>query len=128
MLGKGEEASGGRDKDSNLANAYEAVVGALFLDGGFEVAKDFIFESMDVKNKSAKLITGGIDSKTQLQMAVQAKCSVAPHYRVISKDGPDHEPIFIVEVLIGEKVITTGNGRSINRAEMQAAARALRML
>ena len=128
VLGKGEEASGGRDKDSNLANAYEAVVGALFIDGGFDVAKDFIFESMDIKSKSAVLVSSENDSKTQLQMAVQAKCAVAPHYRVISKDGPDHKPTFVVEVLIGEKVITTGKGTSRNRAEMEAASRALEML
>ena len=111
-----------------MANAYEAVVGALFIDGGFDVAKDFIFESMDIKSKSAELVSGENDSKTQLQMAIQAKCALSPHYRIISKEGPDHKPTFIVEVLVGEKVITTGKGTSRNRAEMKAAARALEML
>jgi len=128
VLGKGEEASGGREKDSNLANAFEAIVGALFLDGGYEMARVFILETLDIEEKSAALITGGNDPKTQLQMLVQAKCAVAPHYRIISRDGLDHKPIFIVEVLVGEKVITTGQGSSRNRAEMEAASKALMML
>ena len=128
VLGKGEDASGGRDKDSNLANAFEALVGALFIDGGFEVAKGFILESIDIQARNPELIDSQHDSKTKLQMAVQAKSSVPPHYRVISKEGPDHEPTFVVEVLIGEKVITTGKGTSRNRAEMQAASRALKMV
>ena len=103
-------------------------MGALFLDGGYEMARVFILETLDIEEKSAALITGGNDPKTQLQMLVQAKCAVAPYYRIISRDGLDHKPIFIVEVLVGEKVITTGQGSSRNRAEMEAASKALMML
>lgn len=125
VLGKGEEASGGRDKDSNLANVFEALVGALFLDRGYDVASRFILENLDIESK---IVSDGNDSKTELQIVVQAKCGMTPHYRIISKVGPDHQPTFKVEVLIGERVIATGKGTSRTRAEMHAASRALKTL
>jgi len=65
------------------------------------------------------------DSKTDFQILVQSKTSFTPYYKLISKDGPDHDPVFVVEVLVGDKVIGNGVGTSINKAEMQAAANAL---
>ncbi len=127
-LGRGEEASGGRDKDSNLADAYEALVGALFLDGGYIGAKEFILENLNVGCIDLETVTNSNDSKTELQIVVQAKFSVPPFYRIISKEGPDHDPRFVVEVLVDGEVLATGEGTSRNRAEMEAASKALRIL
>lgn len=127
-LGRGEEASGGKEKDSNLADAYEALVGALFLDGGYAAAREFILENLDVGCIDLETVINSNDSKTELQIAVQAKFSVPPFYRIISKEGPDHDPSFVVEVLVDGEVLATGEGTSRNRAEMEAASKALGIL
>ena len=125
LLGKGEEGSGGRNKESNLANAFEALVGALFLDRGYSIASQFILQNMNIGSPINCLMKNHKDSKTDFQILVQSKTSFTPYYKLISKDGPDHDPIFVVEVLVGDKVIGNGVGTSINKAEMQAAANAL---
>ena len=125
LLGKGEEGSGGRNKESNLANAFEALVGALFLDRGYSIASQFILQNLNIGSPINCLMKNHKDSKTDFQILVQSKTSFTPYYKLISKDGPDHEPIFVVEVLVGDKVIGNGVGTSINKAEMQAAANAL---
>jgi ribonuclease-3 len=125
LLGKGEEGSGGRNKESNLANAFEALVGALFLDRGYSIASQFILQNLNIGSPIKCLMKNHKDSKTDFQILVQSKTSSTPYYKLISKDGPDHDPIFVVEVLVGDKVIGNGVGTSINKAEMQAAANAL---
>ena len=125
LLGKGEEGSGGRNKESNLANAFEALVGALFLDRGYSTASQFILQNLNIESPINCLMKNHKDSKTDFQILVQSKTSFTPYYKLISKDGPDHDPIFVVEVLVGDKVIGNGVGTSINKAEMQAAANAL---
>ena len=125
LLGKGEEGSGGRNKESNLANAFEALVGALFLDRGYSIASQFILQNLNIESPINCLMKNHKDSKTDFQILVQSKTSFTPYYKLISKDGPDHDPIFVVEVLVGDKVIGNGVGTSINKAEMQAAANAL---
>ena len=125
LLGKGEEASGGRNKESNLANAFEALVGALFLDRGYSAASQFILQNLNIESPDIRGVKSHNDSKTDLQTLVQSKTSSTPYYKLISKDGPDHDPVFVVEVLVGDKVIGNGVGTSINKAEMQAAANAL---
>ena len=125
LLGKGEEGSGGRNKESNLANAFEALVGALFLDRGYSIASQFILQNLNIGSPINCLMKNHKDSKTDFQILVQSKTSFTPYYKLISKDGPDHDPIFVVEVLVGDKVIGNGVGTSINKAEMQAAANAL---
>jgi len=126
LLGNGEEGSGGRNKDSNLANAFEALVGAFFLDRGYLNAKEFILENLDVMSKRSQRIASKNDPKTELMSITQSKFSVSPHYRIARKYGPPHKPTFIVEVLIGEKVIATGKSTSRNRAEKEAASKAIR--
>ena len=125
LLGKGEEGSGGRNKESNLANAFEALVGALFLDRGYSIASQFILQNLNIGSPINCFMKNHKDSKTDFQILVQSKTSFTPYYKLISKDGPDHDPIFVVEVLVGDKVIGNGVGTSINKAEMQAAANAL---
>jgi|TARA_B110000263_G_scaffold247510_1_gene260504 ribonuclease-3 len=125
LLGKGEEGSGGRNKESNLANAFEALVGALFLDRGYSTASQFILQNLNIESPINCLMKNHKDSKTDFQILVQSKTSFTPYYKLISKDGPDHDPVFVVEVLVGDKVIGNGVGTSINKAEMQAAANAL---
>ena len=125
LLGKGEEASGGRDKDSNLANAFEALVGALLLDRGYAASSQFVLQNLNIESPGTGFWKGRNDPKTDLQILVQSKTSFTPDYKLISRDGPDHNPIFVVDVLIGDKVMGNGVGSSISKAEMQAAANAL---
>ena len=125
LLGKGEEASGGRNKDSNLANALEALVGALFLDRGYPAASQFILQNLNIESPDNSCVKSHNDSKTDLQTLVQSKTLFTPYYKLISKDGPDHDPTFVVEVRVEDKVMGTGVGTSINKAEMEAAANAL---
>ena len=127
-LGKGEEVSGGRDRNTNLANAFEALVGALFLDRGYTKAREFILENLDIKAIDLEAISNKNDPKTELQIVAQGKFLDTPVYRVVSKEGPDHNPRFFVEVLIEGEVVATGEGTSRNRAEMKAATIALRIL
>jgi ribonuclease-3 len=125
LLGKGEEASGGRNKESNLANAFEALAGALFLDRGYSAASQFILQNLNIESPDIRGVKSHNDSKTDLQTLVQSKTSFTPYYKLISKDGPDHDPTFVVEVRVEDKVMGTGVGTSINKAEMEAAANAL---
>jgi len=125
LLGKGEEASGGRNKDSNLANAFEALVGALLLDRGYSAASQFVLKNLNIESPGTGFVKGRNDPKTDLQILVQSKTSFTPYYQLISREGPDHNPIFVVDVLVEDKVMGNGVGPSISKAEMQAAANAL---
>lgn len=122
FLGKGEEATGGRERDSITSDTMEALIGAIYLDGGFTNAKEFIhrFILSDLENK--KLF---FDSKTILQEIVQAKTAQEISYRLIREEGPDHDKSFYVEVRIGNKSYGTGKGRTKKSAEQQAAYEAI---
>lgn len=118
MLGKGEELTGGRKRDSIVSDACEAVIGAIYLDGGFANAKEFIhrFILKDLENK--KLF---FDSKTILQEIVQANFKEGISYHLIGEEGPDHNKIFRVAVHIGEEEYGVGEGRTKKAAEQEAA-------
>lgn len=122
LLGKGEEATGGRKRDSITSDAMEALIGAIYLDGGFTNAKEFIhrFILTDLENK--KLF---YDSKTILQEIVQADMEEGISYHLIKEEGPDHNKSFTVEVKIGETVYGTGSGRTKKAAEQEAAYKAI---
>ncbi len=122
LLGKGEEATGGRFRDSVTSDAMEVLIGAIYLDGGFTNAKEFIhrFVLTDLENK--KLF---YDSKTILQEMVQAKKDGDVTYRLVKEEGPDHNKSFYVEVLIGGAVMGEGSGRTKKAAEQQAAYKAI---
>mgnify|MGYP002250015959 FL=1 len=119
---KGEEATGGRQRPSVTSDAMEALIGAIYLDGGFTNAKEFIhrFILTDLENK--KLF---YDSKTILQEIVQADMEEGISYHLIKEEGPDHNKSFTVEVKIGETVYGTGSGRTKKAAEQEAAYKAI---
>ncbi|MDD2968016.1 MAG: ribonuclease III [Lachnospiraceae bacterium] len=125
LLGKGEESTGGRERDSILADVCEAVLGAIYLDGGFEHAKAFVFRFIlsDLENK--KLF---YDSKTILQEMIQKDNKSVLHYHLIAEEGPDHDKTFSVEARLGEETIGSGKGRTKKAAEQKAAYQALVML
>ena len=123
QLSRGEEASGGRDRDSNLANALEALIGAIYLDKGFEAAKEFCHAF--ILHRLEGLLAAGKDrdEKSVFQEFAQEKHGITPHYETVSAVGPDHNKDFTCAVFIGEEKVAEGNGNSKQRAE-QAAAKA----
>ena len=122
LLGKGEEATGGRRRDSVTSDALEALIGAIYLDGGFASAKEFIhrFILNDLEHK--KLF---FDSKTILQEIVQAHFPYGAVYHLIKEEGPDHNKSFTVAVHIGEACYGEGTGRTKKAAEQEAAYHAI---
>ncbi|MCZ6569323.1 MAG: ribonuclease III [Deltaproteobacteria bacterium] len=125
-LGRGEERSGGRRKPSILANVFEGVLGAIYLDGGLEPAR--IFVERECGEALAASDQPAADPKTQLQERMQASGEPVPGYRTTAAHGPDHAKEFHVEVSIGERVLGRGQGHSKREAEQQAARRALASL
>lgn len=121
LLGKGEEMTGGRKRNSIVSDALEAVIGAIYLDGGFDKAKEFVFRFImtDIEHKHLFY-----DSKTILQEFVQGKHETLT-YVLIGENGPDHDKNFTVEVQIGNDTVSTGNGRTKKAAEQEAAYHAL---
>ncbi len=122
LLGKGEEATGGRKRDSITSDAMEALIGAIYLDGGFTSAKEFIHRFVLTDLEDKKLF---YDSKTILQEMVQADRNKEISYRLVGEKGPDHNKSFSVEVLIGGEVCGAGQGRTKKAAEQQAAYEAI---
>lgn len=128
FLGHGEEESGGRSRPRNLSCALEAVIGAVFLDRGFDIARDFILKLLDdevdvvVEDKLTD------DYKSRLQQVIQSEQKITPVYRTVEEIGPDHAKVFTVEVLAGDTVLGRGSGRSKRAAEMDAARQALQGL
>jgi ribonuclease-3 len=124
-LGRGEERSGGREKPSILAGALEALVGAVFLDAGWRAAYRLaraVFRGPDGKALAAG---DGVDAKTRLQELCQRRWREAPAYAVVERSGPAHRPHFVVEALLGGRVLGRGEGGSRKGAEQAAAAAAL---
>ena len=122
LLGKGEEATGGRKRDSVTSDAMEALIGAIYLDGGFASAKEFIhrFILNDLENK--KLF---FDSKTILQEIVQGSSDEHVSYELIRDEGPDHNKTFCTAVRIGGRTYGEGEGRTKKASEQQAAYQAI---
>lgn len=125
QLSKGEAQSGGRTNKALLANTFEAVVGAIYLDSGFQTVVSFLeanlFPKLDsiIKNKLYK------DFKSTLQETVQAQGKPTPEYKLVSQAGPDHEKHFTVAVIVGPTQLATGQGKSKQTAQQQAAKHAL---
>lgn len=122
LLGKGEIITGGRERDSILSDAFEAVIGAVYLDGGFANAKEFIVNHVlrDIDKKQLFY-----DSKTILQEIVQSRYKEALHYSLIKEEGPDHNKTFTVSAYIGDKELATGTGKTKKAAEQSAAYEAI---
>ena len=128
-LGKGEERSGGRQKLSILADTTEALIGAIYLDGGIRPVRSLILRLFGPEIDSAGTRpAGNWDPKTRLQELVQARGIVLPEYRLVSESGPDHSREFVIEVLVEGEVIGRGSGSAKKRAEQAAASEALRAL
>jgi ribonuclease-3 len=124
-LGRGEEASGGRTKRSNLAHVLEAIMGAILLDQGLGAAKDFILRLLEKELQKAISKRWGGDYKSWLQEIVQARERLTPIYQTIEVGGPEHERNFWVEVSVGYEVLAKGKGKSKRAAEREAARAAL---
>jgi len=122
LLGKGEEVTGGRKRDSVTSDALEALIGAIYLDGGFASAKEFILKFVlnDLEHK--KLF---YDSKTILQELVQAHFEELVSYHLIKEEGPDHNKKFTVEAHVGDECYGEGSGRTKKAAEQEAAYHAI---
>ncbi|MFZ5966347.1 MAG: ribonuclease III [Bacillota bacterium] len=125
LLGKGEEITGGRERVSILADTFEAIIGALYLDGGLVEARKFILNSLRSTIEDA--IHGKIfqDYKTSLQELVQSENGERISYEVINEEGPDHNKVFHVQVKVGEQILGKGSGKSKKEAEQHAAKEAL---
>jgi ribonuclease III len=127
LMGRGEEASGGRGRTSTLADAFEALIGAIYLDGGLETAKKFILTqaAADLEQVAQERID--INPKGHLQELLQSISPRSPVYELISHSGPEHEKTFVVQVVWEGSVLGSGCGRSKKQAETAAALEALQL-
>jgi ribonuclease III len=125
-IGKGEELSGGRAKESILAGAFEALLGGVYRDGGYEAAHGVVERYFGTDVTAKKL--GHHDYKTRLQEISQMLFRAPPAYRVVAESGPDHDKFFVSEITVGGKILGKGEGRSKKQAEQQAAKKALKEL
>jgi len=127
-LGKGEAQTGGRDRDSLLADAYEAVLAAIYLDGGVEAAKRVVGDLQESMIEEAVRARRPSDVKSRLQEVTQRDADVQPAYRIIDETGPEHDKTFVAEVRVEGEQFGTGQGSSKQRAERRAAEQALQTL
>ncbi|HEY8475413.1 MAG TPA: ribonuclease III [Chloroflexota bacterium] len=127
LLGRGEEQGGGRERDALLARAFEAVVGALYLDQGFEAARATLLQFVTPALERLAAPQAALDAKSRLQQVSQAAFEAVPTYRVVEVVGPQHSPTFTVEVQVGG-IVARGTGKNKQAAEQQAAQAALERL
>jgi ribonuclease III len=127
-LSRGEELHGGRERPSALADAYEALVGAIFLDGGFEVARELILREFGTAFGGLNVIPILENPKGELQEFLQARSSEPPQYHVVSSSGPDHDRVFECTVHHNGVELARGRGKSKKAAESEAALAALKKL
>jgi ribonuclease-3 len=125
LLGKGEQANGGRARPSNLADAMEALAGAIYLDGGLEEARAFLFRNFGHLVEAVLARPDERNPKGALQEQLQAIAPASPSYRIVGQDGPDHAKSFVAEVTWEGRVLGQGTGSSKQAAESAAAAAAL---
>lgn len=128
ILSRGEALHGGRERSSALADTFEAVVGALFLDGGFDAAQKFILREFAGAFSELSVIPILENPKGELQELLQTNSNEAPQYRIISATGPDHDRVFECTVHHGGRELARGQGKSKKAAESQAALEALNHL
>jgi ribonuclease-3 len=128
ILSRGEAQHGGRERSSILADAFEAVVGALFLDAGFDVAREFVLRHFADELASVTVTPGEVNPKGELQERLQAESTEAPEYRVENATGPDHDRVFECAVYHRGAVLGRGHGKSKKLAETEAAIAALKRL
>lgn len=125
MLSRGEAKDLGRARNYILADTLEAIIGALYLDQGYEAAKRFIVTHITVRTDDIVKNGSWIDSKSKFQEVAQEKTGITPSYKTVKETGPDHDKHFTVAVCLGEKEIAEGSGKSKQEAEQDAARKAL---
>ena len=129
LLSHGEEKTGGRRKRAIVADAWEAVLGAIYLDGGVEAASDYLNRQMDalLENIDIRQLTAG-DCKSALQERLHNLGHSEPVYRVVDEIGPDHQKVFVIQVVVDDEVIAESSGGSKKEAQQSAAQKALEKL
>ena len=126
LLGKGELATGGNERDSNLENAFEALIAAVYLDGGIDKARRFVLRFLDDSVETHHISFK--DYKTKLQEIVQESHEETLNYVITKESGPDHDKRYEVEVHLNSNMIGKGKGRSKKQAEQEAAKQALQLM
>ncbi len=124
-VGRSERGNGGNNRPAILADSIEAIIAAIYFDGGLDKAEKFIIDNLEEAMNVASRNVGIKDHKTVLQEKLQKNGEIDIQYRIIDEKGPDHDKIFTAEVIVNGKVLATGIGKSKKHAEMQAAERAL---
>lgn len=125
LLGKGEESTGGRNRDSILADAFEAVIGAVCIDGGIEAAQAYVMRTMEGRIAETKNNFRSLDCKTHLQEIIQKISKIPLQYAIVREHGPDHDKVFVAEVTHEGRILGSGSGKSKKEAEQNAANNAL---
>ena len=127
-MGRGEKAGGGRERPSNLSAALEAVIGAIFLDQGYEVARTVVLRVLGERLSALGEPEMSANPKSSLQEAVQAEGLPSPTYRIVHEEGADHDRLFVAEVTVGGEVAGRGEGKRKSLAEQAAAEEALKRI
>ena len=125
LLGRGEEQTAGREKDSILADVLEALIAALYQDGGLQAARSLVVRLFEELAAAPELLVLGRDSKSELQEFLSSNGDSLPEYRLVEESGPPHDRLFIFQILVGDTVVGVGQGKSKKIAQQAAAARAL---
>lgn len=127
-MGRGESYNGGRERPALLADAYEALVAAVYLDAGLEAARDMLMRLHQQTIEATEPARAALDFKSHLQKVVQSAKSPPPAYRIVAESGPAHERWFTAEVVVDGEGLARGEGRTKKEAEQQAACAALELL
>ena len=128
LVGHGAEAGGARRLASVLADAFEATLGALYLDAGLEAARSYVMRVLAKRLEPQALAVAGVDPKSELQERTMAEAGLTPVYRIVAEEGPPHERTFTAEVLVGDRLLGQGSGATKKDAEKAAATQALQAL
>jgi ribonuclease III len=128
LMGKGEEQNGGRTRPSILANTLEAVIGAIYLDAGLKESRRFVLSLLKIDIERINSLSTYRDPKTTLQEYVQKKYRERPVYEVVDESGPDHQKQFTIRLLVHGREVINGTGNSKQKAEMDAARKALEII
>jgi ribonuclease-3 len=128
MLGRGEARGGGRDRPALLSRGFEALIGAVYLDGGLDGARQVLLPFVDNEVQIGFSPQRVVDAKSRLQQVTQARFESTPIYNLVDHSGPGHAPVFVVEVRAGPEINARGSGHSKRAAQQAAAHAALQML
>lgn len=128
MLGRGEARGGGRDRPALLSRGFEAVIGAVYLDGGLDAARSVLLPLVDNEVQTGFSPQRVVDAKSRLQQVTQARFESTPVYSLVDHSGPGHAPVFVVEVKAGPQISARGSGHSKRAAQQAAAHAALQLL